>query len=200
MSKTYRYKFLNKGMKSANGDLPAWKLGEWRKHEGGLGMCSAGFHCSKGAYQAFSYVQGDTIARVEVRGKHLPDTDKECWQEMRIARAWKWTDRDSRLLACCAARLVLHIYERDYPGDNRPRLAIEALERYANHPTKRNKELMAAAWDAAWAAARDAAWDAAWAAARDAAWAAAWAAARDAVYAKLDMWMAKHIKNLKEIK
>ena len=41
----------------------------------------------------------------------------------------------------------------------------------------------AAAWDAAWAAARAAAWAAAWAAARAAAWDAAWDAARDAAWA-----------------
>jgi len=190
--KIYRYKFLNKGMKSANGNLPKWELGEWRRHEGLLFTCRAGFHCSKGAYQAFSYVQGDTIAKVEVRGKHLSDTDKECWQEMRIIKAWKWTDKDGRLFACYAACLTLHIFEREYPNDNRPRLAIEAAERVAQHPTKYNKQLMAAASDAAWAAASAAASAAARDAARDAAW--------DAEYAKLDKWMARHIKNLKEIK
>jgi len=39
------------------------------------------------------------------------------------------------------------------------------------------RPVVLSAWDAAWAAARDAAWAAAWAAAGDAAWDAAWAAA-----------------------
>ena len=48
-------------------------------------------------------------------------------------------------------------------------------------PTWKLFPTRAAAWAAAWDAARDAAWAAAWDAAGDAAWAAAWAAARDAL-------------------
>jgi hypothetical protein len=112
------------------------------------------------------------------------------------------TEAQQRLFAADVAEHVLHLYERDYPQDGRPRAAIVAARRFARG------EIGAAARDAAWAAAGDAArtaagdaaWtaagDAAWAAARDAArtaagdaaraaagaaaWAAAWAAARDA--------------------
>ena len=58
-------------------------------------------------------------------------------------------------LADCAAR-VLHIYERDYPNDLRPRNAIKAARDFANGKID----------DAARDAARAAAWAAAWAAAR----------------------------------
>jgi len=107
--------------------------------------------------------------------------------------------------ADCAAR-VLHIYEKDYPNDNRPRNAIQATRDFANglidaadarahaaraHAARADaaraaaaaRDAAAAVWaaDAVWAAAA-AVWaaDAVWAAAHaaDAAWAAA--AARDA--------------------
>lgn len=79
-------------------------------------------------------------------------------------------DRLARLFACDCAESVLHIYERDYPNDNRPREAIRVSRAYA----------LGEARDAAWAAASAAAWDAAWAAARAAASDVAWAAARAA--------------------
>jgi len=78
------------------------------------------------------------------------------------------------LAACACARTALKYVPA---GEERPRLAIEAAERWADNPTEKNKV-------AAWAAAGDAG-AAAWAAAaaRAAAWtagdagAAAWAAA-----------------------
>jgi hypothetical protein len=96
------------------------------------------------------------------------------------------TKKLMREAACQFAESVLPIYEREYPGDNRPRAAIEAGRAYSRGEI--DDATRAAAWaaarDAAWAAARDAAMDAAMDAARDAAWAAArdaaWAAARDA--------------------
>ena len=82
--------------------------------------------------------------------------------------------------AIFAARQVLHIFEEKYPGDNSPRLAIEAAEKYLKSPTRKNK---AAAADA-YAAAADA-YAAAAAYAADAAAYAAYAAAADA-YAAAD--------------
>jgi hypothetical protein len=93
-----------------------------------------------------------------------------------------WDDRRARLFACDCAERVLPLYEREHPGDDRPRSAIKCARRFATG------EARAAARAAAWAAARAAAWAAAWAAASAAAraaasaaaWAAASAAARDA--------------------
>lgn len=109
-------------------------------------------------------------------------------------------ENDLHELACKFAESVLHLFEKEYPTDKRPRLAIDAKRKYIKGEI--TKHDLDAAWDAAWAAAwavtwddaldaRAAAWDAAWAAtwaaawdARDAAWdsakAAAWAAARTA--------------------
>jgi hypothetical protein len=95
-------------------------------------------------------------------------------------RAVEGKDKEIRLFAADCAEMVLPIYEKEYPDDDRPRKAIQAARDYANELI--SVEQLAAARDAAvaaWAAAgaaRDAAWAAARDAARDAAW-AAWAAA-----------------------
>ena len=112
-------------------------------------------------------------------------------------RAVEGKDKEIRLFAADCAEMVLPIYEKHYPDDNRPRLAIQAARDYANGlitleelsaaRVAARAAAWAAAWDAAraaaWDAARDAAWDAASAAAWDAARAAAWDAARAAARA-----------------
>lgn len=92
--------------------------------------------------------------------------------------------------AVFAALQVIDIYEKKYPNDKRPRLAIEAAQRCIDDPSKKNKlEAAARAWSAEEAAAEEAeikipeaAWAAAAAAraaeeaaraAEEAAWAAA---------------------------
>jgi hypothetical protein len=100
-------------------------------------------------------------------------------------RAVEGKDKEIRLFAADCAELVLPIYEKDYPDDKRPRLAIQAARDYANGliTLEELSAAGAASLAAAWAAARAAARAAAWAAAWDAAWAAARAAARDAAWA-----------------
>ena len=87
-------------------------------------------------------------------------------------------DRYARLLAASIAEAVLPIWERDYPGDERPRQAINAARRYADGEA--TDEELAAARAAAAAAARVAGRATAAAAARAAARAADAAAARAA--------------------
>jgi hypothetical protein len=97
-----------------------------------------------------------------------------------VFRAVEEKDKEIRLFAADCAELVLPIYEKQYPNDDRPRKAIQAARDYANELI--SAEELDAARDAAWDAALAAAWDAA----RDAAvaaWAAAWDAARDAAVA-----------------
>ena len=65
------------------------------------------------------------------------------------------------LAACACARTALKYVPA---GEDRPRLAIEAAERWANAPTEANRQAAEAAARAAWAAAARAA-RAAWAAA-----------------------------------
>ena len=47
------------------------------------------------------------------------------------AKLLKGHDKELRLFACQCARLVLPIYEKQYPEDGRPRKAIEAAEAFA---------------------------------------------------------------------
>tara|TARA_S200002703_G_scaffold40354_1_gene35155 strand:- start:7642 stop:8175 length:534 start_codon:yes stop_codon:yes gene_type:complete len=100
--------------------------------------------------------------------------------------------RAVRLFACDCAESVLHLFEKKYPEDDRPRKTIEVARRFANGEATQEEldKARDAAWDA-WDAARastDAAYAAAWAAARDvwaaarAAWDAARATARDAAW------------------
>ena len=221
-----RYKFLKlvRGkIKSASGN-ETWKVGEWKKLDGKPDLCNYGFHCSKTPYQAFSYVQGEVLAVVEVRGKKDIQDDKEAWQEMRIVKAYKWTKKDSVAFAIYAAELVLENYEKEYPDDKRPREAIEAARKVLFKDTAKNRSAALSAWSAARSAesaarsaesaarsaarsAESAAWSAesaalsAWSAALSA-WSAAlsaWSAARSAAYKKLGKWMENHIKELDEI-
>jgi hypothetical protein len=83
-------------------------------------------------------------------------------------------DTVARLMAADFVEAALPLYESKYPGDARPRQAIEAARAFARGEI--NTDQLAAAGAAAWAAAGAAAAAAAWAAARAAALAAALAA------------------------
>ena len=145
MKKQYRWKFLREGMKSNSGDC-VWEISKQKEFKGNLVICEQGFHCSNDVSQAFSYVQGEILAKVEVSGKHEVESDKEVWEKMRIVKAYKWQKKDSVELAIYAAELVIDIYEKEYPSDDRPRKAIEAAKTYLKDPNDENK---VAAWAAA---------------------------------------------------
>ena len=181
MKKQYRWKFLREGMKSNSGN-ETWKIGEWKTFRGNLVMCERGFHCSKGIWQAFSYVQGEILAKVEVSGKHEVQNDKEVWEKMKIVKAYKWQKKDSVALAIYAAELVIDIYEKQYPNDDRPRKAIEAAKTYLKSPTDKNRQAAARAAGAAWAAG------------------AAGAAAEAATIKKIAQWMDDRVISLEKIK
>ena len=150
--------------------------------------CKRGYHLCEGETQLVSWL-GPSIWEAEWRGDRIDARDKIVVSEARLVRKLAtWNDRTARLFACDCAERVLSIFEDKYPGDSRPRAAIEVSRRFAVGDASR-AELNAArdaAWDAtraaadaSWGVARDAAWDAARAAAY-AAWDAAWDAARDA--------------------
>ncbi len=216
------YKFLRTDLKSDKGDC-TWKIGDW-KHEDKISICNSGFHASKTPLQALGYVGGEILSIVEVKGKSDIQDNKEVWSDMRIVKAYHWTKNDSVELAIYAAELVIDIYEKKYPNDDRPRKAIEAAKNYLE-AVKKGADADAAADaaradaaadaahadaaradDADAAAARAAAHaaDAAAAAARAAARAAAHAAAHAAADArkqlveKIDKWFIKKIKTLKK--
>ncbi len=182
MKKHFAWKFLRKGMKSENGNL-SWKIGKWNTVKGDLSICNFGLHCSKELYQAFSFIQGEILARVECKGKNIIENDKECWESQRVIKAYKWTKKDSVSLSIFAAEMCLKNFEKEYPDDKRPREAIEAAKKWLKYPTKANKS-------AAWSAAESA---------RSAAWSAAWSA-RSAAIKEIIAYFNMLVKKLKEIK
>ncbi len=96
-------------------------------------------------------------------------------------------DKLAGTFACDCADRVLVKFERVYPDDKRPRLAIEASRKYLKGEIA--KEEIESAWSAAWSAesaarsAAESAWSARWAA-----WSAAWS---DEIE-----WQTKHLLDL----
>ena len=133
-----------------------------------------------------------TAQQAVKRGVTLGDL---IWVTAEIAE----TDRDigRRLLMCRAdwAANVLHIYERKKTATTAPRNAIMATRALAN------RQIDAAAWATARAAAgdstggaaggssRDVAWAVAWSAAWDVAWSAAWGSEKDWQLKRLVEWL-----------
>jgi len=183
------YKSLTKENKGPYSDfdftayLPKGKRpGKWLPKVDRLELCASGWHgCRDGDILNFLDVN---IYEIEMRGKILTDNNKFSVQQIRLLRKCEnWNERTARLFACDCAEHVLPIFEKRFPGDKRPRIAIKTARQYADG--KATTEELAAAEDAAWAAAaaEAAARAAAEAAAEDAAWAAAWAAAEAAARA-----------------
>ena len=157
-------------------------------------LCEIGLHASKSALEALSYAPGPFVSRVRLEGTVVVGDDKACApRRVRLAGPAD-ASRELRLFAADCAEHVLPIFEKEYPGDDRPRKAIEAARRFADGEASPEEMWAAgaAAWAAsdsgayvaaAWAAARAAASDSgdAFGDARDAAWAARDAAAAAAV-------------------
>ena len=192
------YHFLKSDMRSGEGDEPPWEVGQTRSlpKRRTIVPCEYGYHASPSLWDALQYAPGPIACLVELDGdvtEHGSPVDKMAGRTRTLLAAVN-IESELRLFAADCAEHVLWIYERDYPGDDRPRKAIEAARVYARGEIDAAAEAAArdaaraaardaagdAAWDAAWAAEGDAAGDAAWAAARTTAGAAAWAAAWDA--------------------
>ena len=181
----FLYKSLPKNLTSYG---HKFKVGKWYKAEGDLKICKNGFHCSQNIIDAMGFVNMEVLAKVEVRGKSIIQDDKECWEEMRLVKTYKWTKKDSVSLAIFAAELVLPNFEKQYPNDKRPREAIEAAKKVLKNNCKKNRDVAAeAAESAARSAAAESAWSAAWSA-----WSAAWSAARSAAWSATIKKIRKH--------
>src|ERR1035437_4139890 len=180
----YMYKFLNldkKKIKSNHGNT-IWLIGEWQHVDGEMKACNNGLHCSKKIYEAFSYVQGEVLAKVEVKGEHHDENDKSAYSDMRIIEAYRWTKKDSVALGIFSAELCLKEFEKLYPDDKRPREAIDAARAVLAHDTAKNRY---AAWSAARSAARSAG--------------SAGYAARSAGIKKIDKWFNDHLKEMEKL-
>lgn len=101
-----------------------------------------------------------------------------------VLRAVDGKDKEIRLFAADCAELVLPIYEKQYPNDDRPRKAIQAARDYANGVIGK-KELTNV-----WHGARASQW-AAEKAAKTAAIGYGWASTNDAWNVRLAKWSAE---------
>jgi hypothetical protein len=55
----------------------------------------------------------------------------------------KW-DRMLVSIAIDAAKNCIHVFEKEYPTDDRPRKALEAAEKWLNDPTEENRRSVVA--------------------------------------------------------
>jgi hypothetical protein len=181
-----RWKFLRAGLKSNSGNKK-WELNKW-EHEDEINLCNLGFHCSKEINQAFSFVQGEILAEVEVKGRCEKQNDKEVYTDMRIIKSYKWQKKDNVALSIYAAELCIKNYEKIYPNDDRPKKAIESAKEWLKNPTSENES-------AAWSAARSAE-SAAWSAARSAESAAG--SAWSEILNDIEKWFIERLNNLEK--
>jgi hypothetical protein len=162
MSDTY-YKVLGLDGVPYHGGTGVWKRprgkrpGAWMPRINDPVLCQRGYHlCRRGDLVRWL---GPTIYEAEV----APDAiilaayDKVVTSgPARLVRQMtRWNDRTARLFAADCAERALPIFERAYPGDDRPRKAIAAARAFARG------EIDSAALSAARRAAEGAAWRAA---------------------------------------
>jgi len=159
MSLAWHFVALNDGAPILRDGRPLPAVGRWLEEPAAV-ICERGLHASWRAFDALGYSPsgGLPLAACAVEVENIvTEHDDKFVCTRRKALAWTPCDEVLRLFSRQAALSVLHLWQGEVPA-----VVREYLE-------TGNKEIRAAARDAAWAAARDAAW----AAARAAAWAAA---------------------------
>jgi len=104
--------------------------------------------CSEG----FKWVSEQKLIGLEAIPfiKKLISADKLRWANWLIVRVMDYKQYVS--YAVFAAEQVIEIFEKKYPDDKRPRLAIEAAKKCIDGPSKKNKNAAANAANAAYAA------------------------------------------------
>ena len=166
---TTLYKVLMAGRRS-NHDGSVWpEPPGTRRVDGEVVPCENGLHLVEAGHIIDWLHLGTEIWEAEpAEGATIAHADgKVAVSEARLVRQLPWDDRAARLFAADCAAHVLHLYEDRYPGDDRPREAIEMARKVANGEA--DDAARSAAESAAWSAARSAAESAAWSAARSAA-------------------------------
>ena len=108
-----------------------WTPGEWMPVVDNPALCVRGYHATDIEHVLQHY--GPFLYELE----YAPDAviargdDKVAGSQARLLRQIEtWNERNLWLLACDFAERVLPIYEARFPGDDRPRRAIEVRRRY----------------------------------------------------------------------
>ena len=119
--------------------------------KGDLVACQNGYHILK-REQVILWL-GPEIWEVEVDGEIIKDTEKCLVRKARLTKQLKnWNERTARLFAADCAEFVLPLFEKKYPKDNRPRLAIQAARDFANGKIGDARDAARDAEAATWAA------------------------------------------------
>lgn len=113
-------------------DDGTWTPGNWMPRvEGELSLYGDGYKV--GTLDQIINWLGPRIFEVEVGNEIIHDKKKSIVRTCRLLREYtNWNEKSARLFACDCAERVLHIFERVFPGDDRPRKAIETARHYAN--------------------------------------------------------------------
>ena len=126
-------KFLRSDHYSGRGSEPAWQVGETRRLEGELAICSRGYHSSPSWLDALYYAPGPVAALVEIAEPEEPElrqSNKTCSREQTVL-AMCDVSRELRLFAAdCAERALLRERERGREPDARSWAAIEATRQF----------------------------------------------------------------------
>ncbi len=88
----WKYLHLRNGVIESNYDYSPWTVGEWRDDR--VTQPCHGLNCSSTPAQAYRFVCGDVLARVEVAGKYHEGQTKITADSMRIIAAWIYRDSD----------------------------------------------------------------------------------------------------------
>lgn len=127
------YHFLKDDLSSDRGKLRRpWKVGETRSINGEPIMCLRGFHASPTPYDALIYAPGSMLCVVELGDDARTEAGHEDKLVSRSRTLIRYVDasKDLRLFAADCAERVLHVFEDNFPGDDRPRKAIEAARAF----------------------------------------------------------------------
>ena len=115
----------------------------------------------------YSEWSGTTLEFMDL--EHISDKDR-LWVGLRPEII---PEKKLHLLGCQYAEDVLHIFEKEYPDDESPRLAIEAKRKWVNGEISDDELVSARASASAWASESALTWALTWAS--ESAWASAWA-------------------------
>lgn len=125
------YKFLN-GREATHVPGFRYHLRRWTPPvEGDLVPCLNGYHLLRAEHVA-RWIARDLFV-AEWDGEMIVSRDKLVVRRARIVEHLRgWNERTARLAAADFAEAVLPIFENVWPGDDRPRLAIQAARDHAN--------------------------------------------------------------------
>jgi hypothetical protein len=159
---TALYKVLDGG-RACHGGNGEWRKGRWRSVRGELVPCVNGLHLCRPQDLVTWLGPQIWVAEIPDGVEQVDGGNKLVVRKARVVeRVEAWNERTARLFACDCAERVLPLFEKKWPGDTRPREAIEVARRFANGEATDSERPAAldAAWSATWAATVSAAWSA----------------------------------------